>query len=801
MAFERFAPGWPGSPARWTSSAKSAVGTALQPQSQVWFTLSHGILNEIYYPRVDQACTRDFGLIVTDGNSFFSEEKRNASSTIRAISEGVPAFFVTNTCHQKRYRIEKLVFADPSRDVVLQRVTFEALAGAIVDYRLYALLASHLVNKGAGNTAWVGDYKGVPMLFAEGGGTTLALGCSIPFAAGSVGFVGVSDGWQDLRQHLELRWHYDIARNGNVALTGEVGLAEAAGCFVLALGFGRTAAEAALRVHMSLNRPIEAALEEYVAEWRAWQDTLLSLDPAQERKQHNTYRVSTAVLRTHEARSFAGGYIASLSVPWGFAKGDHDLGGYHLAWPRDLVETASGLLAAGAKAEARQVIDYLRGIQEADGHWSQNCWLDGTPYWNGVQLDECAFPILLIELALREDALSETELPALWPMIAKAAGYIVRNGPVTGQDRWEEDGGYSPFTLAVEIAALLAAADLGEIIGASSTLTTHLRETADIWNSMIEQWTYATDTPIAREVGVEGYYVRITPPDSGGAASPMSGFVPIKNRAPGESCERASQVVSPDALALVRFGLRAANDPRILNTVRVIDALLKEELPAGPCWRRYNGDGYGEHEDGRPFDGTGIGRAWPLLTGERAHYEIAAGNPGGARALLDALEGFASDGHLIPEQVWDADDIPERELFRGRPSGSAMPLAWAHAEHVKLLRSLADGCVFDMPPQPKERYQIQNVRPRISIWRFNNKCRRIQAGCVLRIELLDVASIHWSSDGWRTVHDTPTRDSGLGTHFVDLDTASLGPGSTILFTVHWSAEDRWEGVDYDIVVR
>src|SRR5581483_885282 len=165
-------------------------------------------------------------------------------------------------------------------------------------------------------------------------------------------------------------------------------------------------------------------------------------------------------------------------------------------------------------------------------------------------------------------------------------------------------------------------------------------------------------------------------------------FVPIKNRPPGEDGRPASQIVSPDALALVRFGLRAPDDPRIRDTVRVIDALLRVDLPAGPCWRRYNGDGYGEHEDGAAFDGTGVGRPRPLLTGERAHYELAAGDRAAAARLLAALEGFASDGHLIPEQVWDAPDVPERELYRGRPSGSAMPLAWAHAEHVKLLRSL-----------------------------------------------------------------------------------------------------------------
>jgi glucoamylase len=799
MVSQKSAPGWPGSQARWTSSAKSGVGTALQPRSRVWFTLSHGILNEIYYPRIDQACTRDLGLIVTDGRSFFSEEKRDANSTVRPVAEGVPAFSVISTCAQGRYQIEKLVLADPRRDVLLQHVTFRALAGAAANYRLYALLAPHLVNRGAGNNAWVGDYKSVPMLFAEGSGTALALGCSAPFAASSVGFVGVSDGWQDLRQHFELRWRYGVARNGNVALVGEVDLAACGGSFMLALGFGRTAAEAALRVRISLDEGVDAAVDEYADGWRAWQDTLLPLDPDGHLSGHNTYRVSTAVLRTHEARSFAGGYIASLSVPWGFAKGDEDLGGYHLAWPRDLVETAGGLLAAGAKKEARQVIDYLRGIQEADGHWPQNCWLDGTAYWNGVQLDECAFPILLIDLAFREGALSEADLPGLWPMITKAAGFVVRNGPVTGQDRWEEDGGYSPFTLAVEIAALLAAADFADRCAAPRQAA-YLRETADIWNSLVERWTYATGTPLAREIGVEGYYVRIAPPEIADAASPLSGFVPIKNRPPQANCQQAALTVSADALALVRFGLRAADDPRILNTVRVIDTLLKVDLPAGPCWHRYNGDGYGEHEDGQPFDGTGIGRAWPLLTGERAHYELAAGNQAGARRLLAALEGFASDGHLIPEQVWDAPDIPERELFRGRPSGSAMPLVWAHGEHVKLLRSLADGRVFDMPPQTWNRYRIKGARPSHVPWRFNNKCRQLPAGRIVRVELPSTASIHWSLDNWRTLHDTPTQDSGLGIHFADLATADLKADDAVVFTIHWTAEDRWEGTDYRLAV-
>jgi glucoamylase len=412
-------------------------------------------------------------------------------------------------------------------------------------------------------------------------------------------------------------------------------------------------------------------------------------------------------------------------------------------------------------------------------------------------MDECAFPILLLDLARREGALTAGDLRSLWPMVERAARYILRNGPVTGQDRWEEDGGYSPFTLAVEIAALLSAADLAEERGAAAQAA-YLRQTADIWNDSIEPWIYATNTPLAQALGIEGYYVRIAPPDAAEAASPLDGFVPIKNRPFGQSSLRASLMVSPDALALVRFGLRAPDDPRIRNTLRAIDALLKTELPAGPCWRRYNGDGYGEHENGEPFDGTGVGRPWPLLTGERAHYELAAGNLEDAKRLLAVLEGFASDGQLIPEQVWDAADLPARELFLGRPSGSAMPLVWAHAEHVKLLRSLADGRVFDMPPQPVQRYQRDGVRSRHCAWRFNGKCRTLAAGRILRVELTAPARLHWSADNWRTIEDTPTADSTLGLHYADLDTAALPAGAEIVFTVYWTGEGRWEGTDYRV---
>lgn len=280
----------------------------------------------------------------------------------------------------------------------------------------------------------------------------------------------------------------------------------------------------------------------------------------------------------------------------------------------------------------------------------------------------------------------------------------------------------------------------------------------------------------------------------------MQGFVPIKNRPLGESKAPAAHIVSPDALALVRFGLRSADNPRIIDTVTVIDALLKTDMPTGPIWRRYNEDGYGEHEDGSPFDGSGVGHPWPLLTGERAHFELAAGRLDRAQSLLATLQAFANPGGLLPEQTWDEYDIPERGLFFGRPSGSAMPLVWAHAEYLKLCRSLADGRVFDMPPQTAERYLIGKNQSSYTIWAFNQKSRTLPQGNTLRLFLPAPALIRWSVDEWATAVEHNTNDDVLGIHLVDLPTHRLSEGTIIRFTIYWIEEDRWEGTDYTVVV-
>jgi glucoamylase len=581
-----------------------------------------------------------------------------------------------------------------------------------------------------------------------------------------------------------------------MALVAEI---DASTPVTLAIGFGRTPETAAFQAAASLARGYDRAEAEYVVNWQNWQNGLQPLDPAQQTTPHNYYRVSTSVLRCHESPLFPGGSIASLSIPWGASKGDDDLGGYHLVWPRDLVETAGALLACGALADARRALDYLRNIQEADGHWKQNTWLDGSAYWGGTQMDETAFPVLLLDLAFRNGAVPEKELGEYWPMVKRACAFIICNGPATDQDRWEENAGYTPATMAVEIAALLAGADLADRLN-EPKIASFLRETADAWNADIESWIYVSGTELAKKCNVQGYYLRIAAEgDHDLSGAQAHGRIAVRNRPQGEAEIATDELVGADALALVRLGLRAADDPRMLDTIAVLDHLTRVELPQGPVWRRYNKDGYGEHNDGRPFDGTGHGRAWPLLTGERAHYAIAADDFIEAQRLRKTIEGCTSEGGLLPEQVWDADDIPELELFRGRPSGSAMPLVWAHAEYVKLLRSLRDGAIFDLPPQTVQRYIVDKTQPRCRDWRESWQRSRMPAGQALRIELNGPGIVRWSDDDWATMRDAPTADAGLGIHAAELQTESLPGGGKIVFTWRDTA-GNWRGANFTVAV-
>ncbi|MEP2240196.1 MAG: glycoside hydrolase family 15 protein [Maribacter sp.] len=781
------APGKPGINARWTSSTKSGIGKALNAASDVTFTLSHGILNEAYYPREDIACLRDMGFIVTDGHEFFSEEKRDTEHQIETLKDGIPAYRIVNTDRFNKYQITKEVIIDPFRNTILQHITFEQ-KDPNLPLRLFALLAPHLNNEGGNNTGWLGCYKGVDMFFAENGNIALAMACSSKWIKRSVGYVGTSDGWLDIRQHGELKWQYYSAIKGNIACTGEIDVKEKE--LVLAISFGRTHTEAANHARASILNGFDTAKKRYIQEWQIWQNTLPKISA-------KNFKMSAAILRMHEAKNFPGGIIASLSIPWGGTKGDSDKSGYHVVWPRDLVETAGGFNALETKADVSRIVNYLMSTQNEDGSWPQNMWLQGEPNWSGLQMDQIALPILEILKGYLRNTMSKSRQKRYWPLAKKAIVFLLVNGPYTDQDRWEEESGFSPFTMATEIAALLAGAELADL-NDENDFANYCRETADSWNDTLEHRTYVTNTPLAKKHGVDGYYIRINPFSDIAASELGDRTINLKNHHADHGKTKINELISVDALALVRFGLRDARDPKIINTLKIIDEELKVNTLNGDCWYRYNNDGYGEHDNGEPYNGTGKGRAWPLLTGERGHYEIAAGNIEKANNCLIAMEAFANKG-LIPEQIWDKDNIPEKGLYRGEHTGSAMPLTWAHAEYIKLCISIEYKKVFDMPPNTCQRYLKEKKKSNTVIWRFDNGVKTLIKGKILRIETLAKCSILWTDDNWKTTYRKEAKDLNIGLFVTDIKPKNEEV-TTIQFTFYWNQAKKWEGKNYFVTV-
>jgi len=493
------------------------------------------------------------------------------------------------------------------------------------------------------------------------------------------------------------------------------------------------------------------------------------------------------VLRAHQDKTFAGAMVASLSIPWGNTRDER--GGYHLVWPRDLVECAGALVALGGAAEAREVLRYLIANQHADGHWYQNQWLGGKPYWQGVQLDETAFPVLLAQCLSEGGALAGIEVT---DMVQRALGFIVRTGPASDQDRWEENAGINTFTLSVCIAALVTGAPLLEPAARDVVLAL-----ADYWNARIEDWTSVSGTALAKRVGVHGYYIREAPVQTVSDDRALSTVLPIKNRN-GTANVPADEQVGVDFLQLVRFGLRRADDPLIVDSLKVVDALLKVDTPSGPSWHRYNGDGYGEYADGSAFDGAGQGRAWPLLTGERGHYELAAGRD--ALPYLEAMAKMSGDGGMLPEQIWDTEALATRALRPGRPSGSAMPLAWTHAEFIKLFISRQRGQPLDRPAAVWRRYQGQRPVSRDAFWLPQAPIRELAPGSTLIVGLYEPGSIHWGVDDWQATQNVLTQDIGLGLHVARLATHDLRNGQRIFFTYQNSQTGAWVGRDYTVSV-
>lgn len=806
--------GAPGGPATWAPGAKQAVGTALSERSPVWFTIAEGVVTEVFYPRVDLANTRDLQLLLVGrGPDEFFEERRDTLSEVRLLDPRSLAWRVTNAERQGRFVIDKRVITDPGRPALVVRAAVRAGPGgpesdapagdrardgtsAAAPHGLtpYVLLAPHVGDRGTGNTATVVRLGERLLLHAHRHDTHLALACSLPLRRASAGYVGASDGWTDLRQHRETAWRFARADHGCVALVAELA-GDVSRPFSLALGFGRSAAEACAHAVAAADADFEALLAAYVDGWHAYCDSLQDLSRAS-RDGGRLYWLSAMVIRAHEDRQNPGAHIASLAVPWGEAQGDKNRAGYHLVWPRDLYQAATARLAAGDADGALRALHYLQRTQREDGSWPQNFWVFGEPYWHGLQLDEIAFPVLLAWQLRRADALDWNPYPSV---VAPAAYRIARVGPVTQQERWEENSGYSPSTLAVAIAALVCAAELARD-ERDPQAARYFLEVADYWAAHLEDWTYTRQGCIPGHPELTEYYERIVGSLPEDPAQLGRGLLLLANRPPGAEVVPECAVIDGGFLELVRYGVRRPDDPRVLHTLRAYDTVCRVETPCGPSWRRYTFDGYGQQADGRPFDGTGVGRAWPLLTGERAHYELAAG--GRPLDLVQAMERFTTSGGMLPEQVWDSPDVPDRGMFLGRPTGSAAPLVWAHAEYVKLLRSLIDGAVFDCPPPVRQRYaRAQAPRSPLVIWKHNHKVRTVPPGLRLRIEVYAPAALHWTADGWRHVRHDPMEPYGHGVWIYDFPAGAFAAGTTLQFTFFWNERQAWEGCDHAVTLR
>jgi glucoamylase len=790
--------GGPGIEPRWTHGDKEGIGTSYSASSRLWFTMWHGYVTEVYYPTVDFPQIRDLQCLMTDGATFFHDELRCREYRIERL-DNMLGYAVESDDPDGRYILRKQIIADPHLPCLLQHTHVQRGPGSVeTDFarlKLYVLCAPHLELGGWGNNAYVMQVAGRDVLVAHKGNTWLAMMATHPFSRCSVGYVGASDGWTDLADGFQMDWEFDRATDGNVALIGEIPISETQE-FTVGVAFGNRLSRALTTLFQSLTVPFDAQRARAREQWSRADRSLLPLHE-QSQDGGNLYRASHQVLLAHEDKTYQGAMIASLSIPWGEAKSDGDgLGGYHLVWVRDLVQAATALLAAGNRQTPLRSLIYLAINQLPDGGFPQNFWIDGRPYWKGIQLDEVAFPILLAHRLWREQALEEFDP---YPMVLAAAGFLVRCGPATQEERWEEISGYSPSTLAVSIAALICAANFARDRRDEETAAL-LEEHADFLESHIENWTVTNNGTLIP--GILRHFVRINPAQVGDPL-PNRGvdeaIVTLNNRAPWQRVHfPAREIIDGGFLDFVRYGVRRADDPIIVDSLRVVDAVLKVDTPYGRVWRRYNHDSYGQRSDGGPFEKFGHGAGWPLLTGERGHYELAAGRD--VTSYIRWLEGFATPTGLLPEQVWDRADWPEQHLCLGRPTGASVPLVWAHSEYIKLLRSARDGRVFDFIPEVAARYgSARRSRCQLKVWSFHSPSLSARPGCMLRILANSPFRLRWSLDGWRAHDDTPAKSTELGFHYVDIRLPEQAR-EPVQFTLYWPETGRWEGRDFSVVI-
>lgn len=704
LSIGQTATGGPGSDAYWSTAGKQAVGTSYGLGSKVWFTLAQGTMTEVYYPDVTVANVQMMQFVVVDPKTKKVETERDdAIHQIIPLRTDSLSFQQVNTSRSGAWKITKTYVTDPVRDAVLIDVKFESKTAGL---NLYLYFDPSIGNTGMGDEARVVNDNLVAFEASkpDGGATSLSFSSKIDEA--SCFFFGSNDGMQQLKEHGRVTGSFSRASDGNVIQFARILEPKH---FTAALAFHKNYLSALDVGRRALKDGFDKTKVAYEKEWADYIKTIPTVDP----KYQAQFNMAAMVLKAQEDKTVRGANVASLTVPWGGGKNaNEDVGGgYHLIWSRDLYHVFTAYLALGDRAAAERALDFLFKIQQKeDGSFPQNSWMDGKRGWGSLQMDEVGYPLIMAwQLGKFDRETYETH-------VKRAADFIVKNGPYTPQERWEERPGYSPSTIAAEIAGLVCAADIAKRNGDDASAKLYLK-TADAWQANIEKWTSTTKG----KYGDGNYYIRISE-----KGEPDGGHKIELNNNAGTFPE--TDIVDAGFLELVRLGIKPPNDPLIVRSLKVVDEVIKVETPNGPGFYRYNNDGYGEMQDGRRWnwDGkyTGKGRLWALLSGERGQYEIAlenskfqipnsryAGDLSKAKTRLDHMLAFANDGLMIPEQVWDRKDIPANvdpqyipELKFGEGTGSATPLAWSMAQFIRLAIDLKAGRNLDTPQIVYDRY-------------------------------------------------------------------------------------------------
>jgi glucoamylase len=640
-----------GADAHWPTAAKNGFGTSNTLTSKVWFTLANGVMTEVFYPTLDVPNVQTLQLLIMSDGKIESEID-DTTHRLELPNPNSLTFRQVNSAKSGQYTITKTYITDPKRNTVLIDLNFNSRTPS----QLAVYYDPSLNNSGMHDSAWTdGD-----ALLAVDANKASALISSCGFAEVTNKNLGALDGVR--------------RANGNVIQTATLKRNQC----TLALGLGESTAEAARAARFSLARGFERARNEYESGWRNYTLRLPRIT-----KHQPQFNMAAMVLKGLEDKTFRGASIASPSTPWGGGPNANEptVSGYHGVWSRDLYHVATAFDALGDRVSAIRLLDYLFRVQQKpDGSFPQNSWVDGRPIGGGLQMDQVALPLVLAYQVGSNDR--RTWLQHIKP----AADFIVRHGPRTDQDRWEEKSGYSPATIAAEIAGLVCAAEIARTNRDSAASRTYLA-TADNWAANVERWT-ATGSGFTRG----HHYLRITEnedPNDGAKMQINSSSLVVDER----------KIVDAGFLELVRLGVKSPNDQLIRDSLALIDRMISVKTPVGEAWYRYNHDAYGEVRSGDKYDGrNGVGRLWTLLTGERGEYEVAAGDLVSARKRLGTLAGLANDGLMIPEQVWD------RNPGFGKGTGSATPLAWSMAQFIRLAMNIERGRNVETPKVVLDRY-------------------------------------------------------------------------------------------------